>query len=720
VVSGLTYDNKRRTNIQLTKTAHWQQQHQHPPTPLRHRTKKGITWRRPTAPQNVRDNKNSSSCDESKPVEAQSVTTTSMVSQSSVVYLGLVSWIRVLLATWPVAESKELDENCREHDNGNDNRNHNREANAPVFASSLDKHPSTNESTEPKADDEVEEWMLEYCGAVLAPSSLNLLDDATNSGWGVFSLKDKARGTPVLGGDIVVQVHDLSAQAALSLSLLLQSYWWESEETGGFYEGQYVVSHMPGLGMLANSLQKGHNVLPFVPRIDEGGLTRLQSPGAGAITHYYNYTWFVFQPLQAGDEIFPNYGGDWFQERSDNRSGDSKLISEIPKIDTGAIGNDSQPTSFEEEDRPGHRSVDYLRRQGRCLDALVSRKSRIPHAGRGAFIRWGVGKGKIIAPVPVIPASKEALKVYRSKQSSKGAGSEILEGYQLLMNYVYGHVNSSTVLVPYGPIVSLINHGPSSTVASRMMNVTANVRLQWPQSNTLMPDTARAWLRRKNTHELYTQTQSAGLLLELVATRDIDAGEELFLDYGEHWQRAWLSHVESWSPPPNSDKYAPSYVHDDAILQARTEKELQQHPYPDHIFTSCFYPVHNATELLQQEQPKGTNQQESPDSVTTIKWRSSRSMFEYKNLRPCRVLERHPVAKMKNQYMYSVQILNRYGLRPHQRLPSTKPFIVTHVPRKAIRMSDKIYTTDQHLPGAFRHPIGLPDGVFPLEWQDVS
>lgn len=33
------------------------------------------------------------------------------------------------------------------------------------------------------------------------------------------------------------------------------------------------------------------------------------------------------------------------------------------------------------------------------------------------------------------------------------------------------------------------------------------------------------------------------------------------------------------------------------------------------------------------------------------------------------------------------------------------------------RMADKPYTTDIWLETAFRHPIGIPDDVFPVAWR---
>jgi hypothetical protein len=62
-------------------------------------------------------------------------------------------------------------------------------------------------------------------------------------------------------------------------------------------------------------------------------------------------------------------------------------------------------------------------------------------------------------------------------------------------------------------------------------------------------------------------------------------------------------------------------------------------------------------------------------------------------------------------------MLNRPGLDKHERIPNNEIHIVTHVPRAAIRFSDKPGTTDQHLPGAFRHEIGLPESLVPEAWK---
>jgi len=250
---------------------------------------------------------------------------------------------------------------------------------------------------------------------------------------------------------------------------------------------------------------------------------------------------------------------------------------------------------------------------------------------------------------------------------------------------------------------SLINHSARQN---------ANVRLRWSTSKELYgggvdPD----WFQTKTVDELLASRQQpggAGILLELVALVDIHPGEEILLDYGDAWARALDRHKESWEPVPGAQASAPSYVFDDVIQKLRTEKELKEHPYPDNIFTSCYYRYSDNKEEAEK-------QESSKDDVTAFRWRGTRGLLEPSNLRPCSVLQRN-----EEEGTFTVRIRNRYGLVDAERIPRGAMHIVTHVPRFAIRFSDKILTTDQHLENAFRHEIGIPDEIFPEQWKDLK
>lgn len=200
--------------------------------------------------------------------------------------------------------------------------------------------------------------------------------------------------------------------------------------------------------------------------------------------------------------------------------------------------------------------------------------------------------------------------------------------------------------------------------------------------------------------------KNAGLMLEFVATRDIRPDEELFLNYGESFENAWNAHAKSWASTPRDSSVGTAYTQDlNKINTIRTQSEQRRHPYPDNVFTSCYYSY--ADGLRKNKKNR--------DGLYT--WIKSNSIFFVKNLRPCMILDRHESGS-KSDSMYTVGILNRFGLIQEERLPEGQRHIVTGVPRNAIIFSNKIYTTDQHMSSAFRHEIHLEETVFPLQWQD--
>lgn len=250
----------------------------------------------------------------------------------------------------------------------------------------------------------------------------------------------------------------------------------------------------------------------------------------------------------------------------------------------------------------------------------------------------------------------------------------------------------------------MINHGGGKH---------ANVRLQWSKSKVLHK-TGLQWLHQNiSLSELKSMNQS-GLLFELVAIKPIRTGEEILLDYGIDWIEAWIQHVSKWKPVPDAESYAPAYVQDDVIQSLRTETELENHPYPDNVITSCFY-------KYSDNKVKAESQSDTTNEVTTFQWNMTRGIFDLGSLRPCKILQRvnPPANKKKKGTVFTVRMKNRFGLPQIERIPEGKVHIVTDVPRHAIRFTDRLYSTDQHLENAFRKEIGIPDDIFPSQWKDL-
>jgi hypothetical protein len=395
----------------------------------------------------------------------------------------------------------------------------------------------------------------------------------------------------------------------------------------------------------------------------------------GAFTHYHNFTWYVAKDMVAGDEVLVNYGPGWFQERGFNAS--------VPP----------------HERLPRH-TLSKLRQDGYCLDNLHPGPSTIPHAGRGAFANRSMKNGSVVAPVPVLPVSTKSMTMIKQHQDGRW-----IETQQLLTNYCYGNSQSTVMLCPYSDMVHLINHGGASNNNSNNATQTANVQLQWSTTHGLQ------YFDRPLEQLQETSTR---LLLELVAIRDIEKGEEILLDYGTEWQSAWVQHVDRWNALEESTAaHVPSFAlnQQSANSAIRTMAEQKMDPYPDNIFTSCYHKV-NVEEILSQIPPDGGQ----PTKIMA-EWKHSKGIYEPRHMRPCLVLDRSSGDMGRDDSFYTVRLMNRPGLKEADRIPKAVAYIVTQVPRKAIQFNDKLYTTDQHLESAFRHPIGLE--VFPSEWMDL-
>lgn len=260
----------------------------------------------------------------------------------------------------------------------------------------------------------------------------------------------------------------------------------------------------------------------------------------------------------------------------------------------------------------------------------------------------------------------------------------------------------------------MINHGGGKN---------ANVKLRWSTSQILHKD-GMEWLQNNISFNELKHMNHTGLLLEFVAIKPLRIGDEILFDYGHEWIKAYIHHINQWKPILD-DTYAPSYVQDDIIQNLRTDIELKQYPYPDNIFTSCFYKYSDNQIAAEKHQRKKSK---NDQIVTTFKWNMTRGIFEMNHLRPCNILKRTTVQNKNNNKggsgsstttYFTVQIRNRFGLSLTERIPKDMTHIVTHVPRYAIRLTDKLYTTDQHLENAFRKEIGIPDDIFPEQWKDL-
>eukprot|EP00978_Attheya_sp_CCMP212_P002280 scaffold4686_cov53-Attheya_sp.AAC.3 len=315
------------------------------------------------------------------------------------------------------------------------------------------------------------------------------------------------------------------------------------------------------------------------------------------------------------------------------------------------------------------RSVEWLKENGKCLDNIKAGNSTIPEVGRGAFAKRFIPKGSIIAPGPLIHTPDR--KIFEGEVGS-----------QLIVNYCFGHKNSSLVLLsPYTHGVSYINHDSKSP----------NAVIQW--ANESFVGQNAEWLNY-TVMELALM-QKTGLSIDYIATRDIHAGDEVFMDYGKEWEEAWQEHVQTWKPQEDAGMYQhSSFFNKNESLVLKTEAEQEMDPYPANLHLQCL------VEVIKLENWRDSST-ESRDGLR--EYQDPHSKSDRKNCR-IRALE-----NVDGVLVYETIII--WG--------DNKEDTVDELPREAFVFTDKVKSTDQFLPNAFRHHLGMPDGMFPDAWMNL-
>jgi hypothetical protein len=338
---------------------------------------------------------------------------------------------------------------------------------------------------------------------------------------------------------------------------------------------------------------------------------------------------------------------------------------------------------FDEEKeytRPS-RTPAWLQEHGWCIDHIEIKQSTIEGAGRGAFVKRNLPAGTLVAPAP--------LQVFKDRKVFQNTHPE-----QLYVNYCLQPRDSTMLFYPYGPGVNLINHSSKH----------ANVRLQWSENPLHEHD-----LLDLGRDEFLTKVIPGHIVLEVVALRELVAGEELFLDYGPEWEAAWEEHVANWEPLPNAQLHVyPEDMDDTATL--RTVKEQETDPYPNNLITMCMT----------------SNGGRGRSKKRHMEWSEPNHSWAH-TMVFCHILDRQIGKADNEEYTVSLhffdenvdELMNEKNAGYDPSVPLEELYIDTKVPRRAIRWIEKPYMDDEHLKNAFRHPIVLPDELVPDSWKNA-
>ena len=360
-------------------------------------------------------------------------------------------------------------------------------------------------------------------------------------------------------------------------------------------------------------------------------------------------------------------------------------LEDVEKVVNEGIRSIYQPRSI--------RSVEELDRLGRCMDKIrPGRQSTIPQAGRGAFAARSIKKGEIAIGTPLIfTPTDDFYKMYEGDwimQESPPDNSKVRQ-MQLILNYSWKHPKSSLFLIPYGPLVQLINHNQTQ----------ANVKVQWAKHGEMSQN--NYWLTQ--SPEAIFPENTPGLFWDIVATKDIQPGDEIFLDYGDEWEEKWLAHVRDWQPPPDSESYqsAREWVeaNPDAVL--RTEEEQGVNPYPENFEMRCLVDIieyNFELNRMTNEEARALWHEKAESMICTVQERRQEPNGEY-----LYIVHYLPLGYLEDDGMTEDGMVSWY--------------VSDWIPRGAISFADSPYTTDIFLRGAFRQPIGIPDEIMPTAWS---
>lgn len=537
----------------------------------------------------------------------------------------------------------------------------------------------------------------------------------------------------------------------------VEQFIWVPQSTGGQFEADEltrIVTAIPGVGVLGGYNPKLTNAdwnqslaynRPYWG--EEAGLTH---PGRGASSPYFEAALSATSEIVAGTEIFMNYGENWQkddeEESAEISKDDFKKIDEtiekmiaffakheadldpeskqqiyqflIQDIMAAAAGTkkgkkiaemlpetpDDLPRVIElggsmKLSSPGAvRSIEWLSRHGRCIDNIKPAPSTIPNAGRGAFATRPLAKDTPIAPLPLLQIPDERIlemfpvEVRTDEEDQEYYSRTLGEGpndMQLLYNYIFGHPDSTMVFLPAGSATSFINHSPEP-----------NAKLIWSNH----PNNHKHWFDLAPDSLIDAGNGHLGLLMEVVATRDIEEGEEVTINYGSEWEEAWKKHLEEYEALKASGEIPASWPIRALDMNAEyaTKPYEVEANYPENVMLKCF--------LVVRKPKDGPHTNEAGDLLR--EWTDTGKTLMSDNLFSCEVSEREEVTNEDGttEWYYTIRWEN-----------SKSVAWVKKVPHRALTFMDRPDTSDMHFEYAFRHYIGIPDEIFPQgPWRNVG
>jgi len=588
------------------------------------------------------------------------------------------------------------------------------------------------------------------CSIYLAESTI------PNAGMGMFTSQAIQEGAEIssTGDGPIIVIHNILQNMGTKTPVGLghMDYLWHAAIPED-YESAVDQIAMSTVGALANYHPVLINVRNSIGSFDydDSIVDRNTDIGAGAFSYHRSRNLTARRDISAGEELFDNYGEEWMEEpmrfkmyknvarksnyetvarivrrfRSDNLDDaslsvvqeivdiyDKRTASLLPKT---RLVNESilKATDIESivinlgKASLQQRSADWLVQNGRCMDNLVPRISTLPQAGNGAFAQRFLPEGSLVVPAPTLQTMDAKYLNIRNRDG-------MVNNRQMLLNYCIAHEDSTMLLCPISRAI-LMNHCSDRMTFGGECDegVGANAKLEFDDNFDV---TSKVW-QQKSFNEIKKEVHAGrrGLSFNVIATRDIQPGEEVFIDYGDAWEEAWKEHLRSWQPPSKHSKYS-SYMSVTKLTKnhdIRTTVELAKNPYADNVVVKCLFAENDDNPLLLPP----SNWRDMSDAALIQKYSHPGGIYSISSKE-----------FISRDYFWRYDLCNIYFHGDDDRLTvgiyaisNDIPLIFTDYPSESVRFVSKEFTSDEHLPNSFRHPIGLQDkAMFPEQWKNLK
>lgn len=368
---------------------------------------------------------------------------------------------------------------------------------------------------------------------------------------------------------------------------------------------------------------------------------------------------------------------------SDNVFTTSRVLKAIPS-NASWIENllEDGGTAYQDYNR-SIKDLEWLEEHGQCADNIATGTSTIPNAGRGAFASRFIPSGGLVSPAPLVHMD-DINSMVMFMDHVYNEDDDLVPNrsgpftWQLLLNYCFAHKRSTLLLCPYGLLSSLINHSKGKG---------ANTKIQWSDKHRMRhPE----WLDKPI--ETWGSEYHTGLQLDFVATRDIHKGEEILIDYGETWQTAWDQHVEGFRfEEYRSEHYLPSYELNIGFGELRTEHDRDYRLDGVQLFCRGWYLSKHGIDMRDYDEASSL-------MCTIVKKLGDDDDDSYL----VRIVDWDDNDEDRT-WDYSDDWETAWG-----------------IPRDAFFFEDLPYSRDIHQEWAFRHPMMIPNEIFPEVWKHVG